>query len=46
MESVLPVTVPSPDVDRLARSGEIKLFHLMVACLLERGGPMTVDEIA
>ena len=34
-----------PDVDRCARGGEVKLFHLMVACLLERGRAMSLDEL-
>ena len=31
--------------DVLARDG-VKLFHVMVVTLLERGGPMTCEEIA
>jgi hypothetical protein len=38
--------IPVPDLDVVATCPEASLFHLMVAALLERGGPMTFDEIA
>jgi hypothetical protein len=38
--------IPVPDLDEVAASSEASLFQLMVAALLERGAPMTFDEIA
>jgi hypothetical protein len=35
-----------PRVEDVAERGRAKLFHLMVVALLERGAPMTLDEIA
>jgi hypothetical protein len=35
-----------PRVEAVAERGTAKLFHLMVTALLERGAPMTLDEIA
>lgn len=35
-----------PRVQDVLGRDEINLFHLMVVALLERGGPMTVEEIA
>ncbi|WP_437572712.1 hypothetical protein [Sorangium sp. So ce542] len=35
-----------PRVEDVAAQGTAKLFHLMIVALLERGGPMTLDEIA
>ncbi|XXT22386.1 hypothetical protein WME94_12580 [Sorangium sp. So ce429] len=35
-----------PRVEDVAGQGTAKLFHLMIVALLERGGPMTLDEIA
>jgi hypothetical protein len=35
-----------PRVEDVAERGTAKLFHLMVTALLERGAPMTLDEIA
>src|SRR4051812_50217164 len=35
-----------PRVEDVATRGTAKLFHLMVVALLERGAPMTLDEIA
>lgn len=38
--------IPVPHVEDAARRPEVTLFQLVVVALLERGGPMTVDEIA
>jgi hypothetical protein len=35
-----------PRVEVVAQIPEVRLFHLVVVALIERGGPMTVDEIA
>lgn len=35
-----------PRVEDVAHRADVNLFHLMVVALLERGGPMTVEEIA
>jgi hypothetical protein len=37
--------IPVPDLDVVAAQPETSLFQLIVAALLERGGPMTFDEI-
>jgi hypothetical protein len=38
--------IPVPCLDDVVAQGTAKLFHLMVAALLERGSAMTLDEIA
>jgi len=38
--------IPVPRVEDVVERGTAKLFHLMVVALLERGAPMTLDEIA
>ncbi len=38
--------IPVPRVEDVAGRPEVTLFQLVVVALLERGGPMTVDEIA
>ena len=38
--------IPVPCVEDVAGRPEVTLFQLVVVALLERGGPMTVDEIA
>lgn len=38
--------IQPPDLEDLALRPDVKLFHLMVAALLERGGPMALEEIA
>lgn len=38
--------IARPRVDDLVGRRDIKLFHLMVAALLEHGGPMGLDDIA
>jgi hypothetical protein len=35
-----------PSIATVANSSEASLFHVMIAALLERGAPMTLDEIA
>ncbi|WP_438035634.1 hypothetical protein [Sorangium sp. So ce204] len=35
-----------PRVEDVAAQGAAKLFHLMIVALLERGAPMTLDDIA
>lgn len=37
--------IPVPDLDIVAAQPEANLYHLMIAALLERGGPMTLDDI-
>lgn len=38
--------IPVPQVDALAQKKGMKLVNLMVGALLERGAPMTLDEVA
>jgi hypothetical protein len=38
--------IPVPHVDDVAGRPEVTLSHLTVVALLERGGPMTFEEIA
>ncbi|MBF8300410.1 MAG: plasmid pRiA4b family protein [Acidobacteria bacterium] len=38
--------IPVPRIEDVAGRPELTLFQLVVMVLLERGGPMTVDEIA
>jgi hypothetical protein len=38
--------LPVPRVERVAAKPGVKLFHLMVATLLERGGPLALKAIA
>ena len=38
--------IARPRVEDFVRRRDVKLFHLMVIALLERGEPMTLDEIA
>jgi hypothetical protein len=40
------IRIPTPSLDDLAGRRDVKLFHLMVVALLERGGPMSIDELA
>lgn len=38
--------IPRPNLEAVAEDPRVKLFHLMVVALLERGEPMTLGEIA
>lgn len=40
------IGMPAPRVEDFAAKKNVKLFHLVIIALLERGGPMTLDEIA
>ena len=37
--------VPVPDLDEVLDRKQMKLFHAVIVALLERGGPMKLDEL-